>query len=99
MADEPHTPILEDAIRACVAKDCFTAMDAMHNLWNQGFQSTDIMEALLRVLKYCSMPSETLRLTYLNQYGQVLHRQDEATTDEEISLAQVQGLIARFCNN
>lgn len=51
VCDQPHPIIVQTMIRACLKSDIDTALEKLHELWNQGYSAVDIVVTLFRVAK------------------------------------------------
>jgi DNA polymerase III delta prime subunit len=99
IADQPHPLCLMEIVTLCCHADLYAARAKLEWLWNQGFQSTDVIEALSKVLRQTPMSCEHTRLSYLRQFALMLHRQSTSAVEAEVSLTQLYGLLGEWCRH
>jgi len=51
VCDQPHPIIVQSMIRACLKSDVDTALEKLHELWDQGYSAVDIVITIFRVAK------------------------------------------------
>jgi replication factor C subunit 2/4 len=51
VCDQPHPIIVQTIIRSCQKSDVDTALEKLHELWDQGYSAVDIVVTLFRVAK------------------------------------------------
>jgi replication factor C subunit 2/4 len=64
VCDQPHPVMCQEIIGACVNSNIDKAVDAMNQLWTQGFSALDIVTTLFKVTKNYDMP-EYLKLEFI----------------------------------
>lgn len=51
VCDQPHPIVVQAMIGACSKGDINTAMERLHELWDQGYSAIDIVVTVFRVTK------------------------------------------------
>ncbi|CDH52457.1 activator 1 37 kda subunit [Lichtheimia corymbifera JMRC:FSU:9682] len=93
VCDEPHPAVLQRILTSCADGNVKEADRTMHDLYDLGYSSLDIITTLSRVLKNMRTLEEGLRLDLLKEIGLTHMR----ITDGHQSVLQLSGMIARLC--
>ncbi len=58
VADTPHPSIILEAITSCINKDLDSGIEKVYGLYKLGYAPTDIMNSMLKVIKYMPLEDE-----------------------------------------
>ncbi|EIW87071.1 P-loop containing nucleoside triphosphate hydrolase protein [Coniophora puteana RWD-64-598 SS2] len=93
VCDQPHPVIVQAIIRACHKCEVDSALEKLHELWDQGYSAVDIVVTLFRVAKTFDELPEYTKLEYIKEIGFTHMRVLEGVG----TLMQLAGLVARLC--
>lgn len=68
MNDQPQPEKIQRCLRAALEKDWNAAFAPVHEIWKQGYSSTDIISTFARVTKQMDVP-EHIKLEWLKEVG------------------------------
>lgn len=97
IADQPHPVALQHIVQSCQEGKTKEARARLDELWSQGFQSADVIDALCRVLKTSRFGREETRVLFLTAFAKMLHRQSIRGVEGDVTLTQIYGLIGEWC--
>jgi replication factor C subunit 2/4 len=93
MNDQPQPAIAKKALEACLRKDWEAGFAPVHDLYNQGYSTRDIISTFARVGKTIDVP-EHIKLEWLKEIGLTHMR----VTQGAGGLIQLDAMIAKFIN-
>ncbi|KAJ2932278.1 hypothetical protein H1R20_g4825, partial [Candolleomyces eurysporus] len=93
VCDQPHPIVVQAMIRACLKGNVDTAIEKLHELWDQGYSAVDIVVTLFRVAKTFDEMPEYTKLEYIKEIGFTHMRILEGVG----TVVQLAGLVARLC--
>ncbi|KAK9897077.1 P-loop containing nucleoside triphosphate hydrolase protein [Cystobasidium minutum MCA 4210] len=93
VCDLPHPVTINKMISACEKGDIDNAMDALGELWAQGYSAVDIVSTIFRVVKNNETMPEYRKLEFIKEIGFTHMRILEGVS----TVVQLGGLLSRLC--
>eukprot|EP00301_Raphidiophrys_heterophryoidea_P016668 c26283_g1_i1.p1 GENE.c26283_g1_i1~~c26283_g1_i1.p1 ORF type:complete len:330 (+),score=79.98 c26283_g1_i1:2-991(+) len=93
VCDQPHPQKIKAMLRACAKGDLEVGLGHMRELWGQGYDSSDIIGTMFRVVKYSDDIPEDRKLIFIKEIGLTHMRIVEGAG----TFVQLTSLLGRLC--
>jgi len=91
MNDQPQPKMIKQCLDACLKGNWDEAFAPVHDIWKQGYSTTDIISTFARVAKNAEAP-ENIKLEWLKQIG-ITHMR---VTAGATGLVHIDAMVCRF---
>lgn len=92
MNDQPQPKLIKTSLEGCLKRDWKAAFAPVHEIYKQGYSTTDIISTFARVTKNFDCP-ENIKLEWLKEVG-LAHMRVNAGAH---GLLQLDAMVSKFC--